>query len=244
MTYIDGFVIAVPTANREKFTDHAHIGDAVFMDHGARRIVECWQDNVPHGKVTDFFRAVAANEDESIVFSWIEWPDKATRDAMYAKMDEITKTDLRFSMEHNPPPFDGKRMIFGGFELLLDAGEKLERAYVQGFILPVLPGQRNAYAAMAAEAAPFFMEHGARRIVETIEDDVSDGTLTDFRRAVNLQDGESVVFSWIEWESADACKAAEQAMQSDERMKMPDVMPFDGKRMIYAGFEPVVILEK
>src|SRR3546814_8181316 len=108
MTYIEGFVIAVPTANRQKFIDHAHLGDTVFMEHGATRVVECWEEDVPKGKINDFFGAVASREDESIVFSWIEWPDKATRQAMADRIDEIMKSDERFNPEKNPMPFDGR----------------------------------------------------------------------------------------------------------------------------------------
>ena len=115
MTYVDGFVIAVPKANKQKFIDHAKKGDSVFYELGATRILECWGDDVPEGKVTDFHRAVQANGDEAVVFSWIEWPDKAARDAAMAKMPDLMKTDPRMSQESNPMPFDGKRMIFGGF---------------------------------------------------------------------------------------------------------------------------------
>jgi len=119
MTYIDGFVIAVPTANKQKFIDHAKIGDGVFKDLGATRILECWGDDVPDGKLTDFRKAVQAKDDETVVFSWIEWPDKATRDAAMAKMTEMmndpSKVDPRMDPEKNPMPFDGKRLIFGGF---------------------------------------------------------------------------------------------------------------------------------
>ena len=124
MAYVEGFVIAVPTARKQEFIDHARLADAVFMEHGAIRIFECWGSDVPHGKVTDFHRAVAAKDDESVVFSWIEWPDKATSQAMHAKMEEITSTDPRFSLEHNPPPFDGKRMIYGGLEPVVILGER------------------------------------------------------------------------------------------------------------------------
>ena len=121
MAYIDGFVIAVPTANKQKFIDHANDGDAVFIEYGATRVLECWGDDVPAGKQTDFQRAVQAKPDETVVFSWIEWPDKATRDAGMEKMMK----DPRMNPETNPMPFDGKRMIFGGFvpvlELVSDA---------------------------------------------------------------------------------------------------------------------------
>ncbi|MGE3304294.1 MAG: DUF1428 domain-containing protein [Hyphomonadaceae bacterium] len=119
MPYIDGFVIAVPTANKEKFIAHAKLGDSVFMDLGATRVFECWGDDVPAGKYTDFRRAVDAKEDESVVFSWIEWPDKATRDAGMARMEELAKTDPRVNQETNPMPFDGMRMIFGGFQAVV-----------------------------------------------------------------------------------------------------------------------------
>jgi uncharacterized protein YbaA (DUF1428 family) len=113
--YVDGFVIAVPTANKEKFIQHAKKGDAVFMELGATRILECWGDDVPTGKVTDFRGAVKATEEETVVFSWIEWPDKATRDAGMSKMMEMMKTDPRMNPQTNPMPFDGARLIFGGF---------------------------------------------------------------------------------------------------------------------------------
>jgi uncharacterized protein YbaA (DUF1428 family) len=115
MSYIDGFVIAVPKANRQKFVDHASLADPMFIEMGATRILECWADDVPEGKVTDFRMAVKADTDEDVVFSWIEWPDKATRDAAYAKMMDPDFKDPRMNPETNPMPFDGKRMIWGGF---------------------------------------------------------------------------------------------------------------------------------
>lgn len=123
MNYIDGFVIAVPTANKAKFIEHATLGNSVFMELGATRVVECWGDNVPAGTTTDFRTAVQAKEDESIAFSWIEWPDKATRDAAFAKMMDPANADPRMDPATNPMPFDGKRMIFGGFSPVFELGE-------------------------------------------------------------------------------------------------------------------------
>ena len=122
MSYIDGFVIAVPTANRQAFIDHAHLGDSIFIEMGATRILECWGDDIPDGTMTDFRKAVQATEDESVVFSWIEWPDKATRDAGMAKMMASDFSDPRMDPAINPMPFDGKRMIFGGFTPVVTLG--------------------------------------------------------------------------------------------------------------------------
>lgn len=120
--YIDGFVIAVPTANKQKFIDHAKYADSAFVDMGAIRIVECWADDVKDGKTTDFRKAVKAEENESVVFSWIEWPDKATRDAAMEKMMSEDFDDPRMDMEKNPMPFDGARLIYGGFAPVVELG--------------------------------------------------------------------------------------------------------------------------
>ena len=124
MSYFDGFVLAVPTENKQKFIDYALMADNIFTENGALRVVECWGDDVPDGKVTDFRMAVKAKENETVVFSWIEWPDKAARDAGMARLSELMKTDERFDAEKNPMPLDGKRMIFGGFAPVVDIGAK------------------------------------------------------------------------------------------------------------------------
>lgn len=118
MSYIDGFVIAVPSASKDAFIRHAETIDPIFLELGATRVMECWGDDVPAGTQTDFRRAVQARDDETVAFAWIEWPDKTTRDAGMAKM--MAGSDPRSDPANNPMPFDGKRMIFGGFDAVLD----------------------------------------------------------------------------------------------------------------------------
>jgi uncharacterized protein YbaA (DUF1428 family) len=246
MTYIQGFVIAVPTANKDKFIAHANDGDAVFMDHGAVRILECWQDNVEKGHTTDFFGAVDCKDDESVVFSWIEWPDQATCKAMESRMDEIMKTDPRMDPEKNPMPFDGARMIYGGFEPIVEEGEITADPYVQGFIVAVPKDNKPEYRKAALDMWDIMKDYGAVRVVEAWQDDVPHGKQTDFFRSVKAESGEIVVFSFVEWSSREACDAAHDKMMQDERMKgFEDTKPpFDGKRMVYGGFRPVVELTK
>ena len=117
MTYVDGFLVAVPTAKRETYRKHAEEAAAVFKEHGALKLVECWGDDVPEGKVTSFPLAVQRKEDETVVFSWILWPDRQTRDAGMKKVME----DPRMKPQMESMPFDGKRMIYGGFEMIVDA---------------------------------------------------------------------------------------------------------------------------
>ena len=116
MTYVDGFVAAVPTGNREKFRKHADDAAAVFKEHGALKVVECWDDDVPEGEVTSFPMAVKRTADETVIFSWILWPSKEVRDAAMKKVME----DPRLQPDTNPMPFDGKRMIYGGFEVIVE----------------------------------------------------------------------------------------------------------------------------
>jgi len=117
MKYVDGFVAAVPTANREVYRKHAQIAAAVFKEYGALEVMECWGDDVPEGKLTSFPMAVKRKQDETVIFSWIVWPSRAARDEGMKKSME----DPRLDMKANPMPFDGQRLIYGGFEVLLSA---------------------------------------------------------------------------------------------------------------------------
>ena len=113
MPYVHGAVIPVPTANREAYIAKSGEMAAIFRDHGALKVVDCWGTDVPPGKVTSFPMAVQCNDDETVVFSWMIWPSKEAADAgmQGAMSDERMGHDM---------PFDAKRMIFGGFEMVVD----------------------------------------------------------------------------------------------------------------------------
>jgi uncharacterized protein YbaA (DUF1428 family) len=117
MDYVDGFVAAVPTANLELYTRHAQTAAGVFKEHGALSVVECWGDDVPEGKLTSFPMAVKCQPDETVVFSWITWPSKQARDEGMKKV----MADPRLQPDANPMPFDGKRLIYGGFRMIVKA---------------------------------------------------------------------------------------------------------------------------
>ncbi|UTW12134.1 DUF1428 domain-containing protein [Marinobacterium rhizophilum] len=115
MDYVDGFVVAVPRENKDKYTELSRNVAAVFKKHGALSLVECWGDDVPEGKVTSFPMAVQCKEDETVVFSWITWPSRSVRDQGMEK----AMADPLFAKQDEPMPFDGKRMIFGGFQMIV-----------------------------------------------------------------------------------------------------------------------------
>ncbi|WP_444917313.1 DUF1428 domain-containing protein [Microbulbifer sp. JMSA003] len=116
MSYADGFVAAVPSNNKEEYIKHAKIAAEVFKEQGALKVVETWGDDVPEGELTSFPLAVKCASNETVVFSWVLWPSKEVRDSGWqAVMD-----DPRMNPDQNPMPFDGKRLIYGGFNIILD----------------------------------------------------------------------------------------------------------------------------
>ncbi|WP_306225946.1 DUF1428 domain-containing protein [Bosea beijingensis] len=234
MAYVDGFVLAVPAANKEAYRKQAADAAPLFQEFGVRRHVEAWGDDVPDGKVTDFKGAVKATPDEVVVFSWFEYPDRATRDAANEKI----MSDPRMKAMGEAMPFDGKRMIYGGFAPILDEGEGGAMGYLDGVLVAVPDERKTDYRDFSANHAALFKEYGARRVVDAWGDDVPDGKVTDFKGAVKAEAGETVVFSWVEWPSKETRAAAWDKMMADPRMGTLK-MPFDGKRVVYGGFAPI-----
>ena len=237
MSFVEGFVLAVPAANKETYRTHAAEAEPLFKEFGVARMVEAWGDDVPDGKVTDFRRAVQAREDETVVFSWFEYPSREARDAANARM----MADPRMEEMGKSMPFDGTRMIMGGFGSLLDERGSGAMGYADGFLAAVPAGNKQAYRDMAAKAAAVFLEFGAVRVAENWGEDVPDGQVTDFRKAVQAEEGENIVFSWIEWPSKQARDEGWKKVMEDPRMQPgQNPMPFDGKRLIYGGFAPIL----
>ena len=111
--------------------------------------------------------------------------------------------------------------------------------YVSGFVIPVPKSKKEEYRAMAEKAADFFKEFGVTQIFENWEDNVPDGKVTDFRRAVQATGDEAIVFSWMIWPDKETAESGHKKMMADPRMENMGPMPFDGKRMIYGGFSPI-----
>ena len=236
MTYFEGFIVAVPKANREAYRKHAADAAPMFEEFGVKRMVEGWGDDLPDGKVTDFRKAVQAKDDEDVAFAWFEYPSREARDAANARM----MSDPRMKEMGATMPFDGKRMIMGGFDAIVEEGEQRGGGYFDGFVVPVPEGKLDAYRELAQKMAGVFREHGALRDVEAIDDDVSRGEVTDFYRAVKAEDGERIVFSFLEWPDKATRDEAWKKLMADESMKPDAEMPFVGQRMFWGGFEPIL----
>ena len=235
MTYFEGFIVPVPEANKDAYRKHASEFAPLVQGVGVGRMVESWDSDVPEGKVTDFRKAVDAMADEKVVFSWFEYPSKAERDAANEKF----RSDPKMAEMGANMPFDGKRMIVGGFDAIVEEGSA-GGAYTDGFVVPVPEGKRDAYQQLAAKMAKVFRQHGASRVVEAFSSDVPKGEVTDFYRAVKAEDGEGVVFSFIEWPDKATRDEAWKAIMSDESLKPEGDMPFNGQRMFWGGFEKII----
>jgi uncharacterized protein YbaA (DUF1428 family) len=236
MTYVEGFLTPVPTANRDLYLKHAKEAVTLFDSLGVTRFVEAWGDDVPDGKLNDLKQSVQLKSDETVLFSWLEYPDKAARDAANEKM----MNDPHAAEMMKDMPFDGSRMIFAGFEPILDTGPAAAPGYIDGYVLPVPAANKQAYLELAEKVTPMFQEFGALRVVECWGQDTPDGQVTDYNRATHKQADECVVYSWVEWPDKATRDAGWAKMMEDERMQPPANPPFDGKRMMWGGFQPIL----
>ena len=235
MTYFEGFIVPVPEANKAAYQKHATDFAPLVQGVGVHRMVESWESDVPEGKVTDFRKAVDGKPDEKIVFSFFEYPSRTERDAANQKF----MSDPRMAEMGKDMPFDGKRMIMGGFEAIVEEGSS-GGSYTDGFVVPVPEAKADAYRELASKMAKVFRQHGANRVIEAISDDVDHGQVTDFYRAVKAEDGEKIVFSFIEWPDKQTRDEAWAKIMADESMKPDGEMPFSGQRMFWGGFEPIL----
>lgn len=237
MTYVQGFVVPVPAANKEAYRKLAADLAPLFKEFGATRLVEAWGDDVPDGNITDFKGAVKATPDEVVVFSWLEFPSKAVADTAHEKMMSDPRTkDMGAAI-----PFDGKRMIFGGFTPILDEGSNGRMGYADGALLAVPAANKAGYLALEVRNAAILREHGATRVVSAWGENVPDGKVTDYKGAVKATPDEQVVYAWIEWPSKEVRDAAWPKVMADPRMHAGrDSLPFDPRRMIHGGFAPIL----
>lgn len=234
MSYYTATLAAVSHARQQDYINHAAACWPVFRRYGVQHMVETWGADLPAGKVTDMRRAVAASADETVVFSWLAWPDRASADAGWQRMANDS------AMAGLPDmPFDGRRMIHGGFSRVLAHDRGGRPGWYQGFVLAVPTANRDAYVHLAEQMWPMFERHGALATVEAWGEDVPHGRVTDFHRATNAGDEEAIVFSWLAWPDRDTCDAASNAMHAQMADVDMDTLPFDGQRLILGGFEPI-----
>jgi uncharacterized protein YbaA (DUF1428 family) len=233
MTYLQGFLTPAKTARKQAYQDMSAKMAPILDEYGALGIVECWGVDVADGKRTDMKRAVAAEGDETVVFSWVVWPDRATCDAAAAKMMD----DARMQPEE-PMPFDMKRLIYGGYEVDEDTGDAGRFGFVTGMVAAVPDDKRDAYRRHGEATAPLFKEYGALRVTSGWGVDVPDGKVTDFRRAVEAGQGTTVIFGWIEWPDKPTAETAMAKLFEDPRLRELQP-PWDGPTAIFGGFEPI-----
>jgi uncharacterized protein YbaA (DUF1428 family) len=157
MRYFQGFVIPVKTENKQAYLDMANKVAPIFAEYGGLRTVECWGDDVMDGKITDFKKAVDAKDDETVVVSWVWWPDKATCDAAAGKI--MADDRIRSG---GPMPFDGQRMTYAGFETSCDTGDGGRFGYVEAVVASVPDGNRQGLIDHAAKTAGFWDRYAVR----------------------------------------------------------------------------------
>ncbi len=237
MVYISAALIAAPTPGQAPYVAFAREMAPMIRQLGAQRVVDAWGDDVPEGKRTDMRRAVELQPDETPVFSWIEFPDAETAAACMGAMSAPPE-------EGAPPlemPFDGSRMIYGGFEPVSERGAGAPGApgaYVDAALFPAPSDAREAYAARAGRLADAILAAGALRCFDGWGAYVPEGKRTDMRRAVALAPGETVALGFIEWPSKAVRDAAWGKLMSDPVFAGDAVG--DMGRAIFGGFAPLV----
>ena len=237
MTYFEGFIVPVPEANKDAYRKHASDFAPMFQEIGVRRMVETWDSDVPEGKVTDFRKAVdaEAGREGRLLVVRISLEGRARRGER-----EV----------HERPAHGGNGREHAVRRQAHDHGRlrsDRRRRHRPAAAIPTASSCRcpKASATPIASSRPRWrrcsVEHGATRVVEAFGDDVPHGKVTDFYRAVKAEDGENVVFSFIEWpDKATRDDGLEGKIMADESLKPQGEMPFDGKRMFWGGFEKIV----
>lgn len=237
MSYIEGLIAAVPTAKKDVLHRTTAEAAPLFKQFGATRVVELLGDDIPRGKTIDFKSAVKARDDEEVVLSWVEYPDKQTRDLANqkvlanAKLKEIT----------DALPIERERAITAGFTALLDEGRGGTMGYTESYLSVVPEANKQAYRMMAAKTSHVFEDYGAIRVVEAWGDDFSNAQPTSFKGALKAKPDEAVVLSIIEWPSKQVRDQAMPKILADNRLKSAqDNLPIDRNRMIHGGFKPLL----
>lgn len=236
MSYIEGLFAAVPVARKDMLRQKTAEAAPLFKQFGATRVVEILGDDLPRGQFTDFKGAVRASDDEDVVLSWIEYPDKHTRDL--ANQDILAATRLKTIAD--ALPFDDQRLITAGFTPLLDEGPGGAMGYTDSYLIAVPTAEKQAYRALAAKTARLLQDYGATRVIEAWGDDIPPDKVAELNTAVKAKADETVVLSLVEWPSKQVRDEATPKIMADKRFKAEqDNLLFDESRMIHGGFKPL-----
>lgn len=201
MTYFDGFLMPVPSGNKDGFIAYSHHSDTLFAQHGARRIVECWPQSVDAIALSSAGPGIDARDGEAVAFSWIEWRDKDARMQGMAALDPIIRTDPHFNPDINPPPFDTGRVMWGCFETLADLGQSAEASVVQALVFVARDEQKEAIRHFATQAWLPPRDAGALRMVIGWDDGAQAGHQNSSFEHLRESNGGKAALLFVEWPS-------------------------------------------
>lgn len=238
MVYVQGMLAPIAETQKDAFTAAARKAAPVFKQAGALAVVDAWGFDLPAGKHNDFRTAVKAEDGETVIFSYIVWPDKSAGETGM----ETAMQDPFFQSGEFASGMDMKRMIFGGFEPAFSVGAFVGVGEIlDGFLCPVRHDQKQIYIDYAEKAWPlFFSNHGAAATYECAGVDVPDGEITSMPMAVMKKPDEMVMFTWMTWPTKEVRDEAAKVMFTDEKaIEEIGEMPYDGSRMIYGTFQIV-----